>query len=308
MLRDLSITNSDGSGILGIPFVGVLASVLPSGFALPGLLNNDVAAGDPAGCLYRVEILSKPGAGMLTVDEYGAFGFTGAPDGTYTGSEKVYKFDPAVGLVSTDTTTYSFVIGTPPAVVDTTPPVMVGSIALPNITTSGGRATWQAATDDTGVTGYEISVDTGTPAYTAIGNVLAYDIVGKAASTSYTVRLRAVDAAGNKATPITAPLTTATPAPPPSRSVSITLNVPAGTPAANLSGLRWAWFDQATPNLFTAPLATGTTESTDGTGVLQITLANSALAVGGVGWLIVTDSSGDPTLAHNAFSGPVAVA
>lgn len=306
MLRNLAITNSDGSGVMGTPLVGVLASALPSGFTLPGLLNNDVNTGDPVGCLYRNEILGQPSAGKLVVDENGAFSFTGAPDNTYTGSERVSKFHPDTGLISADLTTYSFTVGTPVVVADTTPPVIVGEIALSAITQTGAHVAWQAATDNVGVTGYEISVDTGTPAWVAIGNVLGTDITGKTAGTPYTVRLRAVDAAGNKATPITAPLTTT--APPPVYSASFTLNAPDGTAAANLSGLRWAWFDQATPDLFTAPVDKGTVEATDASGVLQVSLPHSSLQPGAVGWLIVTDSTGNPLLGHSAFSGPLTVA
>lgn len=308
MLRDLSITNSDGSGILGTNLVGVLASELPNGFSVPGMLNNDVATSDPVGCLYRMEILSQPSAGKLALDEFGAFSFTGAPDGVYTGTERVLKYDPNTGLISADNTTYSFTVGAPSAPPpDTTPPTMTGAVAVSVITTSGAHVAWPAATDNIGVTGYEISVDTGTPAWTSIGNVLAYDITGKVASTNYTVRVRAFDAAGNRAAPIAASFTTVTPAPPPVRTISLTLNNPTGQPAPNLTNLRWAFFDQATPDLFAAPVNSGVAEGTDGTGVLQISLDKSKLAVGAIGWLIVTDSGGDPTQAHNAFSGPVAV-
>jgi hypothetical protein len=80
-----------------------------------------------------------------------------------------------------------------------------------------------------------------------------------------------------------------------------------GQPRANMTGLRWAWFDQSIPDLFTAPAEKGAGESTDATGTFKITLYASALASGETGWLIVTDSEGDPLADHNAFSGPVAV-
>lgn len=305
MLRNLAITNSDGSGIMGTSLVGVLAADLPTGFTLPGLLNNDVATGDPVGCLYRLEILGQPSAGKLVVDEVGAFSFTGAPDGTYTGSERVSKYHPDTGIISADVTTYSFTVGTPAVTLDTTVPTMTGAITLSAITQAGARAAWQAASDNVSVAGYEISVDTGTPAWTPIGNVLVYDISGKTAGTSYTVRLRAVDAAGNKAAPLTTTLTTASP--PPVYGASVTLNNPDGTVAANLANLRWAWFDQPSPDLFTAPADQGTVEATDASGVLQVSLPHSTLTPGGIGWLIVTDSTGNPLLGHSAFSGPLAV-
>ena len=92
-------------------------------------------------------------------------------------------------------------------------------------------------------------------------------------------------------------------------SVTITLVDPADSPRLGLTGLKWAFFDQVTPNLFAAPTAKGTGESTDGSGVLVVDVTGSALSSGQTGWLIVTDSDGTTTQSpvHNAFSGPVSV-
>lgn len=91
------------------------------------------------------------------------------------------------------------------------------------------------------------------------------------------------------------------------RSVEISLTTDGTTPAANLSNLKWAWFDQSSPNLFAAPTDKGVAETTDGTGVLAISLPSTTLAAGAIGWLIVTNSNGSPSSSHNAFSGPVVV-
>lgn len=105
-----------GSRILGTPQVGVLASAIPSsGDQGASLLYNKISAGDPAGCLYRVWMTSQPASGTLSVDETGAFTFSGAPDGTYTAGERVDKYDPAVGLSSTDTGTAKFYVNVPGA-------------------------------------------------------------------------------------------------------------------------------------------------------------------------------------------------
>lgn len=55
---------------------------------------------------------------------------------------------------------------------------------------------WAAATDDIAVTGYEVSIDGG-GAINA-GNVLIYHATGLSASTTYGLRVRAYDAAGNR--------------------------------------------------------------------------------------------------------------
>lgn len=92
------------------------------------------------------------------------------------------------------------------------------------------------------------------------------------------------------------------------RTVTITLTSDGTTPIASATGLKWAWFDQARPQHFNSPASQGEVETTDGSGVLTITV-QSSLAPGGVGWLTVTDSDGTTTQSpsHKAFSGPVAV-
>ncbi len=96
----------------------------------------------------------------------------------------------------------------------------------------------------------------------------------------------------------------------PATSVTLTLTTDGSTPAASLSSLKWAFFDEATPDGFTAPAAQGAVESTDGSGVLVLDITGSSLYEGDTGWLIVTDSDGTTTQSptHKAFSGPVTVA
>ncbi len=95
--------------------------------------------------------------------------------------------------------------------------------------------------------------------------------------------------------------------PPEYPTASVVLGSRLGAAAASLTGLKWAWFDQATPNLFTAPACQGAAESTSAGGVLTIDLVGSTLVSGQVGWLIVTNSNGTTAMVHMAFSGPVAV-
>lgn len=74
-----------------------------------------------------------------------------------------------------------------------------------------------------------------------------------------------------------------------------------GAAAASITGLRWAFFDQSAPNALTAPVVTGTGESTDASGVLEIDVIGTSLNVGDTGYL-VTD-----TAAGVGFAGPVVV-
>lgn len=91
------------------------------------------------------------------------------------------------------------------------------------------------------------------------------------------------------------------------KTVTITLVSRLGAARASLSSLKWAFWDYTRPDLITAaPVAGGSAETTDGSGVLVVDVAASALTNGQIGWLTVTDSDG--TAAHrHAFAGPVAV-
>lgn len=74
-----------------------------------------------------------------------------------------------------------------------------------------------------------------------------------------------------------------------------------GAPAASITGLRYAFFDQSAPNALTAPAVSGISESTDASGVLEIDVIGTALEIGQTGYL-VTD-----TAAGVGFCGPVQV-
>jgi chitodextrinase len=91
---------------------------------------------------------------------------------------------------------------------DTTVPTMNGSLTSANVSATAATLNWSAASDAVGVTGYEVSKDGGTT-YTALGVVLSYTYTGLTASTVYAMRVRAFDAAGNKAAPLSLSVTTA---------------------------------------------------------------------------------------------------
>lgn len=93
------------------------------------------------------------------------------------------------------------------------------------------------------------------------------------------------------------------------RTVTITLVNAVGALLPSLTGLKWALFDQATPDILVAPSSKGTGASTNGAGVLQLIIPTTSLAVNGTGWLIVSDSDGTTTQspASKAFSAPVIV-
>lgn len=77
---------------------------------------------------------------------------------------------------------------------DTDAPSTPTSVTISNQSTAGFRVNWEAATDNQGVTLYEVQVNGAAAATTAS---LTAQISGLNAGTSYPVRVRARDAAGN---------------------------------------------------------------------------------------------------------------
>lgn len=177
------------------PRVGVLASEIPTGFDVPSFLLNDIDTAYP-NRLYSVEVLTLPAAGTLYLEKDGSGTFEGAPVGDYSGTQLVRKYDPGVGLVSDVTGDYTIsVLGE--VVRDTTPPVFLGPLSITDIKDSGFTVNWEPATDNLEVVDYQVSIDTGTPAYYYVGNVDSYIATGLVGNTAYTVRVKSMDAAGN---------------------------------------------------------------------------------------------------------------
>ncbi|EGL20218.1 MULTISPECIES: glycosyl hydrolase family 18 protein [unclassified Paenibacillus] len=85
----------------------------------------------------------------------------------------------------------SFGPGTP---VDTQAPSVPGNLRSSNVTATGVTLTWNASTDNTGVTGYEVYQGSVKIADTAS---TTYNVSNLTANTSYTFIVKAKDAAGN---------------------------------------------------------------------------------------------------------------
>lgn len=90
---------------------------------------------------------------------------------------------------------------------DAVVPTMNGSLTSSSVTGSGYTLSWLAASDNVAVTGYERSADSGAT-WINVGNVLAIAVTGAAAATLYHTRVRAYDAAGNKAAALSLDVTT----------------------------------------------------------------------------------------------------
>jgi YD repeat-containing protein len=77
----------------------------------------------------------------------------------------------------------------------TTLPSAPGTPTASNITGTSATISWGAATDYNGVSGYSYQIGSG--AWSAFSNVLSVNLTGLSYGTSYTVGVRAEDAAGN---------------------------------------------------------------------------------------------------------------
>jgi chitodextrinase len=125
-------------------------------------------------------------AGTSSVASYADHGATAATTINY----KVRAYDLATP------NNYSGYSGVLP--VTTPDDVLPGAPGVPTITAITGStatATWTAASDNVGVTGYRYSVNGG--AWIDVGSALSANLTGLTISTSYTVAVQARDAAGN---------------------------------------------------------------------------------------------------------------
>lgn len=118
--------------------------------------------------------------------------------------------------------------GPPP---DTEAPESPGSLTVTGVTPGSVSLGWTAATDNTAVTGYEISRG-GTPVATVTG--LTFTDSGLSSNTLYQYSVVALDAAGNASEPALTPATTAPDVTDPTSPGSL-----AGTPGNGIAVLSW---------------------------------------------------------------------
>ena len=89
----------------------------------------------------------------------------------------------------------------PPGVADTSAPSVPGGLAAPSVTASSVDLTWNAATDNVGVTGYRVYRNGTLISGPQPVTTTAYTDATVAAGTGYTYTVDAIDAAGNASAP-----------------------------------------------------------------------------------------------------------
>lgn len=84
---------------------------------------------------------------------------------------------------------------------DTTPPTLTGSITVGVVTPTSIAITWPDGADNVAVTSYEVSKNGGASWTNTGSTATTYDFTGLTPSASYSIKVRAKDAAGNVSTP-----------------------------------------------------------------------------------------------------------
>lgn len=168
--------------------------------------------------------------------------------------------------------------GSHPAPADTTTPSAVTNLVAGTATTTSVPLTWTAATDNVAVTGYEYSTNGTT--WTSTGSTsTSYTVTGLTANTSYTIQVRAFDAAGNKGTAASVTATTAAVAGPAPGTV-LTSDSFTGADVASingratdiaLGGSAMTWAGSGTLGISANALAQTSASPTGGSGSLAFT-------------------------------------
>lgn len=169
----------------------------------------------------------------------GALSFITGPDfeiPTDANTDNVYVVGVRATDASLNATTQTVSVTVSNVVeADATVPVMTGSLNLSLLTTTSYTLSWSAATDNVGVTGYELSLNGGST-WTNLGNVLTTNISGRTSLSTDSCRVRAYDAALNYSSPLL-------------RSVTLSPSEVVTEPLENLAGslhlnaaVKWTWW------------------------------------------------------------------
>lgn len=161
---------------------------------------------------------------------------------------------------------------------------------------------WPAASDNVGVTQYRYSLDGGSN-WNALGNVTTVDVSGRSPGATDNVAVQAGDAANNWSTSLTTDVTLL------SLKIAPTIKDPTSdTARASQTGLGVIVLGEK-PGSAASPtvLATSATETTDGSGVLDVSLNSSGKNPGDIVWLVLVKSDGNPANSGFSTCWPVAV-
>lgn len=172
------------------PSVALTAPANGATFIAPATVDLAASATDPDGTVARVEFLVNGAvAATVTAPPY-AWRATFSALGAYQLAARAFDNLGASAVSAT----VNITVQAPPA--DTTPPSVPQGLTATALGPNSVRLSWQASTDNVGVAGYELERN-GALLPGLIANREFTD-TGLSASTAYTYRVRASDAAGNR--------------------------------------------------------------------------------------------------------------
>jgi chitodextrinase len=189
---------------------------------------------------YRVERCQ--GSGCTSYAEIGQPTTTSYSD-TGVAPSTTYRYRVRATDAAGNLSNYSSVVTTTtPAAPDTTPPSVPGGVTATAVSSAQVNVAWTASTDNVGVTGYRVERCSGPGcsnfAQVATPPTPSYNDTSVTASTSYSYRVRAADAAGNLSDYSAVATATTPTAPPPLSGLVAGYNFDAGggNTVADLSG------------------------------------------------------------------------
>ncbi|WP_128755379.1 fibronectin type III domain-containing protein [Aquimarina sediminis] len=220
----------DGQGNIGLGYTVVSTSVFPA------IRYTGRLASDPPGTMTLAEQVAVNGTQSDPHTRYGDYAqMTIDPVDDATFWHIAEYFDG--GFRKNHVVAYKLQPDTP----DTDPPTVPANLSASNTTDVSTSLSWDASTDNVGVTGYDVYQDGVVVATVATTTV---DITGLTASTSYAFSVIAKDAAGNQSG-ASATLTVTTLAPD-TQAPTVPANLVASNTSANQTTLTW---DASTDNV-----------------------------------------------------------
>ncbi|MFD2564275.1 fibronectin type III domain-containing protein [Aquimarina rubra] len=220
----------DGQGNIGLAYTVVSTSVFPS------IRYTGRLASDPVGTMTLLEQSAVDGTQVDPSFRYGDYGhMTIDPTDDMTFWHTAEYFD--AGFRKNHVVAFNLMSDTP----DTEAPSVPTNLVASNTTDVSTTISWDASTDDTGVTAYDVFQDGVLVATVATTSA---DISGLSPSTSYDFTVVAKDAAGNESAASDA-LTVTTEAPD-TEAPSAPTNLTASNTTAGQTTLSW---DASTDNV-----------------------------------------------------------
>ncbi|GAA3592454.1 hypothetical protein GCM10022419_089150 [Nonomuraea rosea] len=190
-----ALTDSGDTTAPSTPGTPAAASVTATAAALTWAASTDQGGSGLAGYnLYREQGATDPQLGQSTTNSATLTGLT-----ANTQYQVYVRARDGAGNLSGNSALVTFTTAGTGG--DTSPPTAPAGLAASGVTSAAANLSWTAATDDNGVTGYDIlrapGASGGTFAQVGTSATTSYGDTGLTPSTTYRYQVRARDAAGN---------------------------------------------------------------------------------------------------------------